>query len=327
MPDKLSNYLRVSFSELLVLISANRSALIIFPLLAALFLNDVLFSNKSLSAFDIQLSQTSFNTEFSFKGVHAPVLNDSPYAHYPERKLNWELFRQGNNFEFSPYIFTGVNYTGRKTGAFITSLPQLVLDIPNAMDWSTWFRMTLAGFFMYLLMLSLGINRAGAILAGVLWTYNLHQIVWLEFPQHLATQLWMPLLLMLNIQLIKCKDALPINLILGLILANLLFYTSGYTQIVLYFYFFTGLFNTLYIAFDQSISFKQRLKKWILVNGVYLVATSILVADILSELYGIKTGLRGSQEFRTRDPELVLAFSTLFEFCLLYTSDAADDLA
>lgn len=294
--------------------SVHRLALITFPLLAALFLNDVLFSNKSLSAFDIQLSQTSFNTEFSFKGVHDPFLSDSPYAHYPERKLNWELFRQGNNFDFSPYIFTGSNYTGKKIGAFITSLPQLVLDIPNAVDWSTWFRMALAGFFMYLLLVSLGINRAGAILAGVLWTYNLHQIVWLEFPQHLAAQLWMPLLLLLNIQLIKCKDTLPINLIIGLILANLLFNTSGYTQIVLYFYFFIGLFNTLYIGFDQSTSFKQRLKKWILVNGVYIVATSILIADLLSDLHNINTGLRGSQGFRARDPELVLAFSTLFEF-------------
>ena len=314
MLDRLSNYLQVSISELRNTASVHRLALITFPLLAALFLNDVLFSNKSLSAFDIQLSQTSFNTEFSFKGVHDPVLSDSPYAHYPERKLNWELFRQRNNFDFSPYIFTGSNYTGKKIGAFITSLPQLVLDTPNAMDWSIWFRMTLAGFFMYLLLVSLGINRAGAILAGVLWTYNLHQIVWLEFPQHLAAQLWMPLLLLLNIQLIKCKDALPINLILGLILANLLFNTSGYTQIVLYFYFFIGLFNTLYIGFDQSSSLKQRLKKWILVNGVYIVATSILIADLLSELYGINTGLRGSQGFRARDPELVLAFSTLFDF-------------
>ena len=314
MLDRLSNYLQVSISELRNTASVHRLALITFPLLAALFLNDVLFSNKSLSAFDIQLSQTSFNTEFSFKGVHDPVLSDSPYAHYPERKLNWELFRQGNNFDFSPYIFTGSNYTGKKIGAFITSLPQLVLDTPNAMDWSIWFRMTLAGFFMYLLLVSLGINRAGAILAGVLWTYNLHQIVWLEFPQHLAAQLWMPLLLLLNIQLIKCKDALPINLILGLILANLLFNTSGYTQIVLYFYFFIGLFNTLYIGFDQSSSFKQRLKKWILVNGVYIVATSILIADLLSDLHSINTGLRGSQGFRVRDPELVLAFSTLFEF-------------
>jgi hypothetical protein len=103
MLEKPSNYLQVSFSELRYLVSSHRVALILFPLLAALFLNDVLFSNKSLSAFDIQLAQSSFNTEFEHKGVHEPVLGDSPYAHYPERKQNWEHFKQGHNFDFSPY--------------------------------------------------------------------------------------------------------------------------------------------------------------------------------------------------------------------------------
>ena len=314
MLDRLSNYLQVSFSELRDLVSVHRLALIIFPLLAALFLNDVLFSNKSLSAFDIILAQTSFNTEFPGSKIHQPVLSDSPYAHYPERKLNWELFRQGNNFDFNPYIFTGSNYTGKKTGAFITSLPQLFLDTANALDWSIWLRMSLAGFIMYLLVAGLGVSRSGAILAGILWTYNLHQIVWLEFPQHLNAQLWMPLVLLLNIQLIKCRESFPVNLILGLILANLLFYTSGYTQIVLYFYFFIGLFNTVYIGFDQSKSFKERVKKWFIVNGIYIFACSILIADLLSDLHNISTGLRGAQGFRARDTELVLAFSTVFEF-------------
>ena len=321
MLDKLSNYLQVSISELRYLVSAHRVALILFPLLAALFLNDVLFSNKSLSAFDIQLAQRSFNTEFEHKGVHEPVLGDSPYAHYPERKQNWEHFKQGHNFDFSPYIFSGASYTGKKTGAFITSLPQLMTDIPNAVDWTTWLRLALAGLFMYFLLTYLGVNRFGAILAGVLWTYNLHQIVWLEFPQHLATQLWMPLLLLLNIQLIKSRDYFPPTLIIGFILANLLFKTSGYTQIVLYFYFFIGLFNTLYIGLDQSISARKRLTKWVIVNGVYIVAVMIMAADLLSELNDLKTGLRGMQGFRERHTEIQLAFSTVYELFKNITPD------
>ncbi|MEA1888756.1 MAG: YfhO family protein [Pseudomonadota bacterium] len=321
MVDRIKNYLQISFTELRHLVSVHRLALIIFPLLAAVFLHDVLFSNKGLAAFDVLLAQPSFNTEFDYKGVHQPVLNDSPFAHYPERKLNWELFKQGHNFDFSPYIFSGSSYTGRKTGAFITSFPQLFFDTPGAMDWSIWLRMTLAGFFMYLFLASMGVNRFGAILAGILWTYNLHQIVWLEFPQHLATQLWMPLLLLLNIQLIKCRSTFPPNLIIGLILVNLLFYTSGYTQIVLYYYFFIGLFNTLYIGFDQSRSVRERVTKWIVVNGIYILAVSILVADVLSELNDLKLGLRGTQGFRERHTELKLAFSTVYELFKNFTPD------
>ncbi|MFW2440281.1 MAG: YfhO family protein [Arenicellales bacterium] len=314
MLNKMNNYWLVGYTELKQLVSAHRLALILFPLLAALFLNDVLFSNKSLGAFDILLAQPSFNTEFEFKGIHEPIIDDSPYAHYPERKLNWELFRQGHNFNFTPYIFSGTSYTGRKTGAFITSFPQLFFDTPNAIDWSTWLRLALAGIFMYSLLVTVGLHRAGAILAGVLWTYNMHQIAWLEFPQHLATQLWMPLLLLLNIQLIKSKERVPLNLIIGLVVANLLIFTSGYTQIVLYFYFFIGLFNTLYIAFDRDHTILQRLKKWLLVNSIYIVAMGVLVADILSELNDIKLGLRGSQGFRERDADIVIAFSTIIEF-------------
>lgn len=321
MVNRIKNYLQISFSELKDRASVHRFALIIFPLLAAVFLHDVLFSNKSLGAFDILLAQPSFNTEFEYKGVHQPVLSDSPFAHYPERKLNWELFKQGHNFDFTPYIFSGSSYTGRKSGAFITSLPQLFLDTPAAMDWSIWLRMTLAGFFMYLLLGSMGVNRLGAILAGILWTYNLHQIVWLEFPQHLATQLWMPLLLLLNIQLIKCRRVFPPNLVIGLILVNLLFYTSGYTQIVLYYYFFIGLFNTLYIGLDRSRSATERFTKWMVVNGVYVIAVTILVADILSELNDLKFGLRGTQGFRERHTELNIAFSTLYELFKNITPD------
>jgi hypothetical protein len=315
------NYLQISFTELKGLVSVHRFALIIFPLLAAVFLHDVLFSNKSLSAFDILLAQPSFHSEFENKGIHQPVLSDSPFAHYPERKLNWDLLKQGHNFDFSPYIFSGTSYIGRKMGAFITSFPQLFLDTPGAIDWSTWLRMALAGFFMYLLLVSMGISRLGAILAGVLWTYNLNQIVWLELPQHLATQLWMPLLLLLNIQLIKCRENFPPNLVIGLIFVNLLFYTSGYTQIVLYYYFFIALFNTLYIGFDQSRSFRERLTKWTIVNGVYIVAVVILFADILSDLNDIKLGLRSTQDFRERHTEIKLAFSTVYELFENFTPD------
>ena len=318
---RIKNYLRISLTELKNNISAHRLALIIFPLLAAIFLHDVLFSNKSLSAFDITLGQKSFQSEFKFNGIHEPVLSDSPYAHYPERKLNWELLKQGHNFNFTPYIFSGTSYIGRKIGAFVTSFPQLFLDTPAAMDWSTWLRMAVAGFFMYLLLVNIGVKLLPAIFAGILWTYNLHQIVWLEFPQHLAAQLWMPLLLLINIKLIKSKDNFPTAIILGLLLVNILFFTSGYGQIALYYYFFIGLFNTLYIGFDRAKPVKDRIIKWLIVNGVFLAAAVLLAADILSEFHDIKLGLRGSQEFRERHTELQFAFSTIFEFFRNITPD------
>ena len=68
------------------------------------------------------------------------------------------------------------------------------MDVPNALDWSTWFRLSLAGILMYACLVLLGIRPAIAFLAGIAWAYNTHQLVWLLFPQHLATQLWIPLI-------------------------------------------------------------------------------------------------------------------------------------
>jgi len=301
-----------SWSQLTVLAAHHRIALIIFPLLATLFMGEVLFQDKSYSAFDTILMQSNWKSEYDYRGVHQNILVDSPTAHYPERKINWDLFRQGHNFNFTPYIFSGTNYAGRKIGAFVTSLPQLFLDVPSAIDWSIWFRLILAGLFMYLLLISLGVNKLGAVLAGVVWTYNMHQIVWLQFPQHLATQIWMPIILAINIRLLK--DRFRMDLVIALLLANIFFYTSGYTQITLYYYLFIGLFNTLYMGFDRQQIFRIRFRKWIAINSIYIVAVSILVIDILIDLADIKLGLRGAQGFRKHKTELVLNFSLFLDF-------------
>ena len=286
--------------------------LLMFIGLATAFLWEVLFADKSLAAFDIILSQPNWYGEYPIHGVHQGILLDSPTAHYPQRLHDWSAVRQGINATYNPYIFTGMPWSPQGVGAFLTSFPQLFLDVPDALDWSTWIRLILAGFFMYLFLIELGLGRAVSTFGGLVWAYNLHQIVWLQFPQHLATQLWIPMLFLANLWILQrglCREY-----VLALILVNVLFFTSGYTQIVLYTYITVGLFNTLYLSFLAKDPVSDRAKRWCLIHLVYIGAALFYAAGVYSEMRFINEGLRGVQEFRGRIAELGLDWGLVAAF-------------
>jgi len=277
-------------------------ALALFTVLATLFLWDVLLLDYSLAAFDIILNQPSWKGEFPVSGIQQPILSDSPTAHYPQREFEWGHARLLNNVEFNPYMFTGMPWSPQGVGGFITSLPQLFLDVGGAIDWSTWIRLICAGFFMYLLILELGVGRLAGVFAGILWTYSLHQVVWLEFPQHLATQLWIPLVFLFNIRLLR--DGLDTLSTVSLLVVNVLFFTSGYMQIVLYTYIAVGLFNTWYVLSHVGTGETTRnLARWMGVHGIYLGAVLLCSVGLYAEMQAISEGLRGAQDWRGRvDP-------------------------
>ena len=269
-----------------------------FVVLATSYLHDVLFQDKHLSAFDFILNKPVWEAERGPHLVNNGVLADSPTAHYPYRRIFWDNLRQGRNTDYLPHILTGQASNGQGTGAFVTSFFQLFMDVPNALDWSTWFRLILAGIFMYTLMVWLGCQPVIAVLAGVAWTYNTHQLAWLLFPQHLAAQLWIPLIFLLNFKLIRDGPDWPS--ILALILSVVLFYSSGYTQIALYSFIFLGLFNSVYLWLaKQTVSAKWRL--WTIIHGIYLGTALIIFPDVMSQLAEINDGLRGAQPYRYLD--------------------------
>ncbi len=286
--------------------------LVVFVGLATAFLADVLFTDKSLAAFDIILSQPNWYGEYPIPGVHQSILLDSPTAHYPQRMHDWSTLRHGVNATYNPYIFTGMPWSPQGVGAFLTSIPQTFLQVPDALDWSIWLRLILAGFFMYLFLMEWGIGKAASVFGGVVWAYNLHQIVWLQFPQHLATQLWIPLLLLANLWVLRY--GFRRDYVAALILVNVLFFTSGYTQIVLYTYIAVGLFNTLYLLILERGPPADRARSWVLIHLVYICATLFYAAAIFSEMQFINEGLRGVQEFRGKVTDFEWSWDSVWAF-------------
>jgi hypothetical protein len=272
------------------------AAFAIFALLAFLWLWDVLILDKSLSGFDIILAEEGWNTEYPWLGVHDHGLLDSPTAHQPFRNMEWSAFRQGLTPTFNPYIFSGTDWKDAGIGAFVTALPQVLTDTVNALDWVLWLRLTGAAFLMYLCALAFGANRMVAGFTGIAWAFNLHQLVWLQFPQHLSTKMWIPALFGLGFLLLKgARDRLSLLLF---VTVNLIFATSGYHQIVLYTYLAFGLFFSLYIAFDRYTPWRERLFSWLLLHGLILVASIFWAVSMLVEASMINEGLRGAQNWR-----------------------------
>jgi hypothetical protein len=271
-------------------------ALALFPLLAFLWVGDTLVLDRDLSAFDVILRLPNWVAEYPYQGVQEMILSDSPQAHYPEREMKWGAMAQGHRLNYNPYIFAGLEDSAQGVGGVLTSPFQLFMEVDEAIDWSTWLRLALAGIFMYAFLVGVGTSPLAAMFGGVLWAFNMHQIAWLEFPQHLATQLWIPLIFYLDYKILT--NGFTKARIAGLLLTNLLFYNSGYTQIVLYTYMCIGIFNTAYLLSANGLTLKQRLLIWSGVHLIFLVFVSFLLPRVMLDGELIQDGLRGAQTFR-----------------------------
>lgn len=277
-------------------------ALILFPALSMVWVGDTLIRGYDLSAFDIVFRLPHWQAEHEYRGVQQIILSDSPQAHYPERALKWGAARNGQLIDFNPYIFSGIPDQAQGVGGFVTSPFQLFMDVSEAIDWSTWLRLAAAGLIMYAFLVVLGLSRWAAMLGGVLWAFNFHQIAWLEFPQHLATQLWIPALFCFNYALLRW--GISWERLLGLFITNALFFTSGYSIAVLNTYVAIGLFNTIYLVADGSMTPAERSRRWVWVHAAFVLAAAVLLPKIIVDIQAIEDGLRGNQHWRQQTKQI-----------------------
>jgi hypothetical protein len=169
--------------------------------------------------------------------IHNYNLVDSIQAHYPRQLYFWNAIKRGHFPVWNPYIYLGISSDPMTVGVFagtgqwITSFFSLFLPLPFSLSVTIALRLVLSGFFMYLLMRHLKSSFGGALLAAMVFTFGGNTVVWLEFNQHLAAQLWMPLVLLFFDRMLTrhCwTDALLATVFLTLMLYN------WYLQLTLY---------------------------------------------------------------------------------------------
>lgn len=282
---------------------------LLFPLLAITYLSGVLFHDRSLSAFDLSYGTPAWQ-QFSEMRYHNPLLGDNPSVHYPERQINWTAIRAGYRLDFNPFIFSGTDYTFPGAGAYLTGFPLFFMELADGIDWATVVRLSLAGIFMYLLLLVLRLPIGAALFGGVIWTFNLNHAAWLEFPQHLAGELWMPLVFAFYVTALRRRPA-PATL-LGLFLSMQLLATSGYNQISVYTLLLLGIFGLFHVLLpDPETRLSGRLTRLVVAQLALGAAFLVLLPNFLHEKTLITEGLRSTQQYRWNLPPLAFNVETL----------------
>lgn len=125
-----------------------------------------------------------------------PLRWDGITQFYPWRYFASETIRSGTIPLWNPYQFCGTPFVANSQSAvfYPANLLFYLLPVATAFNYSALLHLTACGWFTYLFMRRLKCGQAGALIAGVVYTYSAWQVSWLQLPTFLATSCWFPLL-------------------------------------------------------------------------------------------------------------------------------------
>ncbi len=132
-------------------------------------------------------------------GVAAEVNNDllaDPINYiYPVKKLAVDQLRRGVFPLWNPYTLGGYPLTyNTQVGLFYpATLVYLVLQAAAAVDAVIIGQLALGGLFMFLYLGRLGVDRRAALWGALLFAFNGHMTIWLEWQVVHAAVIWLPL--------------------------------------------------------------------------------------------------------------------------------------
>ncbi len=194
--------------------SINADVLIVAGLLALplVFFAPVTLGGKTLLPAD-NLFQfqpwAAYADELGVGRAHNPLLSDLILENYP-----WKLFIKrciagGELPLWTPHIFAGTPFLagGQHSALYPFSVIFYVLPLPVAYGLFTVSQIFLAGLFMYMFTRSLGLRRAGAVLAAIAYQFSGFMIVRVVFPMVVASAAWLPFLLMCIEYVIRQRSA------------------------------------------------------------------------------------------------------------------------
>ena len=177
-----------------------------------------------------------------------PLMWDGLAQFYPWRHLYSKALHQGELPLWNPYQFCGDPvYANVQSAVFYP--PNVIfylMEPARALGYSALLHLFMAGLFAYLLAASLGMNRTGATVSGLVYSLCAFNVTWLELPTVVDVAAWLPLLLLLIRQaLVRQSNLWAVCAGLALAMALL----AGHLQIALYLIFAAVLWS-LWIALD-----------------------------------------------------------------------------
>ena len=128
---------------------------------------------------------------------HNHLLGDMVLQNYQWKRFIRTQIAQGEIPLWNPHLFSGIPFlaAGQHSALYPLSIIYYALPLSAAYGWFILLNLWLAGLFMAGYMRALGINRAGAGLAGIVYQLSGFMIANAVFPMIVAAAVWLPLIL------------------------------------------------------------------------------------------------------------------------------------
>jgi O-antigen/teichoic acid export membrane protein len=141
---------------------------------------------------------------------HNELLSDLLLENYAWKRFALQSLRQPGGLTnrlplWNPYLWAGAPFLadGQHSAMYPLSILFYVLPLPAAYGWFTALQFWLAGVSMYILARTLGTNRVGGLLAGIVYQLSSVYVVSTVFTMIIAAMAWLPLLLALIERVIR----------------------------------------------------------------------------------------------------------------------------
>ena len=214
-------------------------------------------------------------TELKWKDYPAGVpiknqeITDAISQFYPWRSLVAEFLRNGEAPLWNQYMFSGAPLlaTWHSAALYPLNFFYLIFSDINAWTFLIFFQIFLSAFWMYLFLSNLGLQKVASLFGAFTFSFSGYMIAWLEFATGGQAALWLPLLLLVELKLVKSSNFIWVTLI------SIIFffiYTAGDFQVPFYItltYFLFAFYQIFYVnkgARKRGILLLRTVGGWIL---------------------------------------------------------------
>ncbi len=128
---------------------------------------------------------------------HNHLLSDMVLQNYQWKRFIRAQIAEGEIPLWNPHLFAGIPFfaAGQHSALYPLSIIYYVMPLGAAYGWFILLNLWLAGVFMAGFMRAIGIHRAGAALAGLIYQLSGFMIASAVFPMIVAAAVWLPLIL------------------------------------------------------------------------------------------------------------------------------------
>ncbi len=217
---------------------------------------------------------------------HNHLLSDMILQNYQWKRYIRAQIAQGEIPLWNPHLFAGIPFfaAGQHSALYPLSAVYYLMPLSAAYGWFILLNLWLAGLFMAGYLRALGINRAGAGLAGLVYQLSGFLIASAVFPMIVAAAVWLPLILWMIENILRGRNfwifqgaALPWVIIGGLAIGcNIL---AGHIELTIY----TLLIAGYYAAVRLLWEFGRRWRaggalplRWAVSSSLWLIVMLLL---------------------------------------------------